>query len=443
MMNASLLALICAMSAVIPPLSPEQKAKVESVKDQVAEVDPGFYALMENAATWPVNDEPAGLNLNAAAVLATPAEFRGLPMVIEGDYIGLHEVHMVKESGPWDGKLEQWGVRVAAAEMPVMVFLVNPPPVPVQGQKVRLTGRFYKVWPVTDDRGRKLEYLVFIGLGARVQAGLTLPALSEAERKQLAVAVDFTDEIDRGPLYPLLNNAVLWKDRPLPAAPLITHGDPIIGAPGEYRGLPLRAEGTLVRRQEFKSTRGGAWQQLEQWVIEITPKTKDKPGESVIFYLVDPPAELKVGDKVRVVGRFYKVWRTYQAKGEVNEPFNFVVLVGSTAEPIDRLTVTAVSGTGGGGASVSSQIVRMALGAALVLGFGFYLIRRYARRIGMPGGGVSGGLQAILEKRRLEREAAAKDRAAGNGDDAEPDIPLPSDPAEALLEMERRRVGEP
>lgn len=442
MMNASILAIVCSMLQVIPPLTPEQRGQFEGVLDRKAEIDSAFYSLLENASLWLPEEEPTGAGLNVAATMASPAEYRGLPMVIEGEYLGLHEVHMVKKSGPWDGKLEQWGIRIPSADATVMVFLTNPPPVPVAGQKVRMSGRFYKIWPVTDEgSGRRLEYLVFVGNSAKVSAGLSLPPLTEGDRRGLASVVDFTEEIDRGPFYQLINNAVRWKDVPMPAAPLITHADPIIGAPAEYRGLPLRTEGILVRRQEFKASRAGAWKRIEQWVVEISPKTKEQPAQSVITYLVDPPEAPKVGDKVRVVGRFYKVWRTYLAKGEINEPYNFVVLVGQGAQPIDSLLVTApTTATGSAtGTPVTGTIVRMVAMVVLILGVAFYSVRRYVKSAGGTGPGGA-GLKAILEKRRQEREARANE-PAGKHDWVDPDAPpLPADPAEALLEMERRRA---
>ena len=446
MMNASILAVVCSMLSVIPPLTPEQRTRFDGVLDRKAEIDSAFYSLLENASLWLPDEEPTGAGLNVAATLASPGEYRGLPMVIEGEYLGLHEVHMVKQSGPWDGKLEQWGIRIPAADATVMVFLTNPPPVPVTGQKVRMAGRFYKIWPVTEERsGRKLEYLVFVGHSAKVAAGLTLPPLTESDRRGLTSVVDFTEEIDRGPFYQLVNNAMQWKGMPMPAAPLITHADPIIGSPAEYRGLPLRIEGTLARRQEFKASRGGSWTTIEQWVIEISPKTKEKQGESVIAYLADPPATMKVGDKVRVVGRFYKIWRTYLARGEVNEPFNFVVLVGQSAQPIDALTITAAaSPSGTATSSTPGSVARMAALALLLLGIGFYAVRRYVKNAGGTGPGSGASLRAILEKRKQEREAREHDHVASNGDAvAESQPPLPADPAEALLEMERRKITDP
>ena len=254
MMNSIVLSMMSLVIGVIPPLSPQQRGSLEGVVDRTAEIDEAFYGLMTNAAQWPAEEEPQGAGLNIQAMLASPAEYRGLPLLIEGEYLGLHEVHMVKRSGPWDGRLEQWAIRIPEADASVMVFLVSPPPVPVQGQKVKVVGRFYKVWPVTDERtGRKLEYLVFVGKSAQVSAGLSLPPLSFAERRGISDVVDFTEEVSEGPFYQLMSNAVRSKDQPMPAAPLITHPDPIIGAPSEFRGTPLRCEGTLVRRQNFRA----------------------------------------------------------------------------------------------------------------------------------------------------------------------------------------------
>ncbi len=440
-MNSIALAMLSFCLSVIPPLTPEQRGSLDGVLDRKAEVDEAFYSLLTNAAAWPVEDEPAAPALNIKAVLASPAEYRGQPMLIEGEYLGLHEVHMVKRSGPWDGRLEQWGVRIPAADASVMVFLVGPPPVPVAGQKVKLVGRFYKVWPVTDERsGRRLEYPVFVGHSAQVSAGLTLPPLSAGERRGLSDVVDFTEEISEGPFYQLMNNAVRGKDQPAPAAPLITHPDPIIGSPAEYRGLPLRCEGTLVRRQKFPTSRGGNWTNIEQWIIEISETTRDKPGESIVVYLPDPPVQFKVGDKVSIVGRFYKIWRTYLAKGDLNEPYNFVVLIGHSVQSLDQLShATATQATGGGG--VTGNVVRGAAGLLLILGIGFYVARRRIKRID-SGRATGSGLRAMLEKRKERRESHGHTHSNGDGEEAMQSPPLPDDPVEALLEMERRKITE-
>lgn len=442
-MNSIALVMLMSVLGVIPPLSPEQRSSLEGVIDRKAEIDEAFYSLLTNASTWPADEELQAAGLNVKAMLASPAEYRGLPMVIEGEYLGLHEVHMVKRSGPWDGRLEQWGVRIPEADASVMVFLVRPPPVPVVGQKVKLIGRFYKVWPVTDERtGRKLEYLVFVGSSAQVSAGVTLPPLSAGERRGLSDVVDFTEEISEGPFYQLMNNAARSKDQPVPAAPLITHPDPIIGSPAEYRALPLRCEGTLVRRQKFPTSRGGNWTNIEQWIVEISEATRDKAGESVVVYLPDPPAQFKVGDKVSIVGRFYKIWRTYLAKGDLNEPYNFVVLTGHSVQALGQSSfASAPQGSGGGGGGLSGNVVRAAAGALVILGIGFYVVRRRVKQ--MDSNRAEGSsLRALLEKRKEQREAHGHTHSNGDGDEEQQGPPLPADPAEALLEMERRKITE-
>jgi len=444
-MNSIALAMLSLLIGVIPPLSPEQRLTLEGVLDRKVEIDEAFYSLMTNAAGWPAEDEVQGAGLNVKAVLASPAEYRGLPMLIEGEYMGLHEVHMVKKSGPWDGRLEQWGIRIPEADAAVMVFLVRPPPVPVVGQKVKLVGRFYKVWPVTDERtGQKLEYLVFVGNSAQVSAGLSLPPLTASEKRGLSDVVDFTEEISEGPFYQLMNNAMRSKDQPVPASPLITHPDPIIGAPADYRGMPLRAEGVLVRRQAFPTSRGGNWKAIEQWIVEISPTTRDKAGESVVVYLPDPPAEFKVGDKVSIVGRFYKIWRTYLAKGDLNEPYNFVVLAGHRVQSLEALSyATAPQGHEGTAGGLSGNVVRAAAGALVILGIGFYVVRRRIKKLD-ANGATGSSLRAILQKRKEERETQSHTHTNGDGEEEEEDQgpPLPADPAEALLEMERRKITE-
>ena len=150
-----------------------------------------------------------------------------------------------------------------------------------------------------------------------------------------------------------------------------------------------------------------------------------------------------MGDKVSIVGRFYKIWRTYLAKGDLNEPYNFVVLIGHRAQLIDQLTYeTASSGKAGGGTGgISGSVVRAAAGALMILGIGFFMVRRRLKSLEADRA-TGPGLRALLEKRKEQRETQS--HAPGDEEDAEEltGPPLPIDPAEALLEMERRKAGE-
>jgi len=281
---------------------------------------------------------------------------------------------------------------------------------------------------------------VFVGRGAQVFAGESLPPLTEAQRRQLDTAIDFSEELDTGAWYPLMANAATWKDQPMPSAPLITHTEPIIGAPQEYRGDLLRIEGLLAGPpRKIKLLRPGPWpSEIEQWVVRLTAED-DPRDDAVIVYLLRPPAGYEVGDKVRTVGRFYKVWRNYVAHGEENVPLNCVVLVADTVEPLDALPASGAM-AGAGGQGPLSAAIKVAFGILLLLGFGFFMVRRFMKRAGMGPGRSS--MHERAERLRAERSLRREDAEHhGNGDeDTAPALPV--DPTDALAELERRRTVE-
>ena len=434
----ALAAILSLVVAALPPLNAQQKEYLDKVKDNVAEMDDGFYSLLENASQWPVDLEPQGMALNVETILASPGEYRGTPVLIEGEYVGLHEVHWVKRSGPWDGKLEQWGITVAGSERAVMVYLSDPPPVPVKGTKVKLVARFYKVWPVQDENGGTQPFLVFVGRSAQVFSGDSLPALTPAQRRQLDATVDFTQEFDAGPLYGLLANVAQWKDYPMPQAPLITHVAPIIGAPQEYRGDLFRIEGLLAVRRKVKLSRPGTWPgEIEQWAVRITD-LNDERDEVVVAYVLNPGEDFQSRDKVRIVGRFYKIWRDYRANGDENVPLNFVTIIADRAEPIDKLPASASSATAGGndsGSGLPPSAIKVGFGLLLLLGFGFWMTRRFLKRVN-TGPGRTATSQRL---ERMREERSSRSTHGDNGDSIEDGPPLPEDPIAALEELERRR----
>ncbi|MEX2216730.1 MAG: hypothetical protein WD768_21630 [Phycisphaeraceae bacterium] len=434
-MHAFAAIVLLALTAALPPLTGQQKAYLDAVKDNVAEMDEGFYSLLENASLWPVTEVPQGMVLKAETLLASPAEYRGTPVLIEGEYMGLHEVHEVKRSGPWDGKLEQWGIKVEGTDRAVMVYLSDPPPVPVKGTKVKLAARFYKVWPVQGEDGVTRPFLVFVGRSARVTYGDTLPPLTSLQQQQVRGIVDFTNSIDVGELYALLANVALWKDEPMPLSPLITHVGPLIGAPQDYRGDLFRVEGIFAGRKEVKLERPGAWpSNIEQWAVRITA-LNDPRDEVVVVYLLHPPKTIERGDKVRIVGRFYKVWRDYRSNGEDNIPLNFVALIGDRAEPIDALPASATGAVTGSGEGMPPSAIKVGLGLLLLLGFGMWMMRRFLKRVAT--GPARSGISQRIERVREERAAHAA--SGDNGDATDTGPPLPEDPIAALEELERRQ----
>jgi hypothetical protein len=159
----------------LPPLTPQQKAQLESAHDGSVTVDdPALYPLMINALDWDPTEAPAGQPPDVDALLASPAEYRGVPFLIEGQMRGPpRKFERFARPGPWAGKLEQWVVTLrrgakAADDKVAIVYLVDPPEYPGLDRRVRLTARFFKVWHSVDMQNNETPYVTFVGRGVHV-----------------------------------------------------------------------------------------------------------------------------------------------------------------------------------------------------------------------------------------------------------------------------------
>ncbi len=169
MSAAAALILFFALGA-LPPLTAEQQAQVATASDFSPAWDEGaLYPLLQNALQWPGHDEAGALIPDYDAMLADPARYRGQLCLVEGQLGGPVEVvpYRLSRAGPWDDKLQRWGILVRAdPDLVVVVYLVDGPPLaqtPRPGVRVRLLGRFYKVWRQPDQNHQPTDYLVFIG----------------------------------------------------------------------------------------------------------------------------------------------------------------------------------------------------------------------------------------------------------------------------------------
>ncbi len=192
------LLLTCVLA--IPPLSPDQRGQVETATDGEVFDEPALYPLLKDALTWEAGDEAGAMIPDYESLLNNAEErarLRGGLFLIEGRFIGVPHsrkqdgtgltVQRLSRPGPWEGKLQQWGVKVDKANdkgEAILVYLLDPPNEPLAGQRVRLVARFYKVWKskryLTAEeelKGMKLEdapvesFLVFVGKTATVSAG--------------------------------------------------------------------------------------------------------------------------------------------------------------------------------------------------------------------------------------------------------------------------------
>ncbi len=465
MTQAALLVIAAALSAALPPLTPAQKAHVDAIKDGNADREDGFWSLLENAATWDPMADLSAMALNLPTLKAAPAEYRGVPMLIDATFDSAYIPQQLERSGPWDGKLAVWTLEAGPEQTKVSVVLSHASPAPLPGTRVQMIARFYKVAPFgkvrvirengptpkadTEEKLPDEHIPVFIGRNARVLSG-ALPALTEIHKRQLATTTDYQAEFDQGGLWTLVDNARTWRDLPMPAVPLVTDVRPLINSPEQYRGVLLRVEGVLVDRRSKDLSRG----KLDQWSVRISD-TPDRPNESVVCFLTNAPKDVNVGTRVRVVGRFYMVFQggtsavprnagengagkdgATEELGIKAVPHHFALLVGHHGDSLDIVstpaqTLPAAAGTSGG------IPLRVVMGVLIFLGFGLLMVKRTMAR-----SRIQSELPTLVRERveRHRRERTESASLGNNGDAQGP--PLPKDPIAALSELERRSEDE-
>ncbi len=231
--------------------------------------------------------------------------------------------------------------------------------------------------------------------------------LGDADRRQLATARDFSPLLDEAAFYPLLHDAMGWG-RGEEGGAVVPDFAAIAGSPSRHRGRVYLLEGTLRRIQRpARFSRSGAWEtRWRQWIVQFGRR----PSEVAVVYLVVPPDGAQLQARVRLPARFYKIWRdTDQLDGQTDYP----VFVGHSAQ-----VVPADSRDWSGAVGV---LALLAVVLAVYLG-----LRRKAASL-RPG--ATPPSTCSLPDRRGDEPLGEQ----GTGPS------LPTDPADALSELERRR----
>jgi hypothetical protein len=194
------------------------------------------------------------------------------------------------------------------------------------------------------------------------------PPLADSQQRQLAAAVDGSRAWDRGPLYPLLDNAMRWQPGQLAGATVPDYAA-LRQNPGQHRGAVFLIEGDFVRRRRLPLSRSGPWgDAVTEWAIRIG---EEPDARYVIVFFADPDQTLPHptrGTAVRVAGRFYKLWAS---KTKVGQRKTWLTFVARSADV-----------TGGGRAWPTldaGMLAAAALAGLAVLVFG--LLLRQARRL--------------------------------------------------------------
>jgi hypothetical protein len=164
-----------AQRAGVAELTAEQRVQLATADDRRLPDEPALYPLLANVASW----EPGAARAVAegddasppdwASLVDSPGDYRGRLLVVEGRYAGRPRRQALRRAGPWGGSVLEWGLVTRAAdggEVVALVYLVDAAgriTPPRDGARVRVAGRFYKVWTDRDAGGEPRVYPVFVG----------------------------------------------------------------------------------------------------------------------------------------------------------------------------------------------------------------------------------------------------------------------------------------
>lgn len=280
-----------------------------------------------------------------------------------------------------------------------------------------------------------------LALAVAITSWLALPAravpeLTESQRAQLGSAKDHSELVDESAWYPLLDNAMRWDDGD-EAFAMVPGYKALVEDPARYRGELFLIEGRLAAApRKFPEEgrrpllRPGPWEDRLQWWPVLV---EEDPDRLVLVYLVDPPdpqSAPRVGQRVRIAARYYKMLAARDLKDQMT---SYLVFVGHGVS--GRVRSNSDAGDSAGSSSPASLFVVVALLAA----FYYFFVRRFLKMSLDP--------KPLASRRRRnasrEREEASDDHDGDDRDrddqESDPYPPLPTDPGDALSELERRK----
>jgi hypothetical protein len=222
----------CLLLGAIPPLTHQQRVRLETARDGRDHREEAFLALVENVREWSVQTggAPFRLDPDLDAMIAEPARSRGDLCRLEG------VVQQKSMLGRPHDRVGRWYIRDDRGR-PILLYVVHPPgdaPAdPPEGSRIAVMARFYKPVELTARDGVTRPYPAFVGPVPKLlrRAGATAPLaalpvvlflvipllaafamlLIYTRRQRRAVAV-------HGPVLPAIDPEP-DDDRPLPDDP--------------------------------------------------------------------------------------------------------------------------------------------------------------------------------------------------------------------------------
>ncbi len=223
-----------------------------------------------------------------------------------------------------------------------------------------------------------------------------IPPLAADERVRLATAYDGRDHQDEA-FMALLEHVGRWSGR-VGDTPVRLHPDfeAMVDDPDAYRGELCRVVGAIGQQTRLPAPYDAA----TEWFV------RDDTGRPILVYVVglDPAAPFRDGERIVILGRFYKRVEAAARDGVVRA---YPALVGAFPRRL-------AAGAGGEWSGLWMMAIPVAFMLVIFLVLFVYVTRR---------------------RRPTHAHLALATHLAP---DATEGPPLPADPAEALAELRRR-----
>ncbi|MCC6680796.1 MAG: hypothetical protein IT445_07825 [Phycisphaeraceae bacterium] len=160
------------LPGAVPPLSDAQRAQLDDAVDRGYVDEPALYPLLENALTWPADDEVGAVVPDYKTIYQQPATERGKLFLIEGVLLRTRRLELTQR-GDWGDAVTELALKAPGQDEAVVVLLADPQnrwSINARSQSVRVAARFYKIWSDTDQHGQATNYLLFIAHQPKIAA---------------------------------------------------------------------------------------------------------------------------------------------------------------------------------------------------------------------------------------------------------------------------------